>query len=264
MDLQQHQEDINSRTTEPQQPMPTPDTPGLIQEAQTSNKHSNKKLIIAIVVAVVMTIILGSIVLIALIIASNQVSHIGGSKESPHSSEVSSTKITKVNQGVTTVEVTHPSTWTVLEKPNEFNLPDTTITSPKGNNLSIKGNLGYGGDCTPDNYTFTLTQKIATSTPGLYFSEYTTTAPDYPESGIGIDTTDFNIENKDVGSSGTDVCSSKIGYYTMVGKLGDSENELNVSIISKKANQRVTRYSDISDDPEFISMIKSLKVTVNE
>ena len=45
MDLQQHQEDINSRTTEPQQPMPTPDTPGLIQEAQTSNKHSNKKLI---------------------------------------------------------------------------------------------------------------------------------------------------------------------------------------------------------------------------
>ena len=78
----------------------------------------------------------------------------------------------------------------------------------------------------PDNYTFTLTQKIATSTPGLYFSEYNNGHLIIRNPVLEIGYFDFNIENKDVGSSGTDVCSSKIGYYTMVGRLGDSKTNL--------------------------------------
>ncbi len=263
MDIQQNQGYANRQALEPQQPTPVLNNPNLQQEPQNPNKHSNKKLIIVLVVIAVIVFI-ASILFIAMIIAFNQVVPVSPGAETNSINETSSTKITRVDQGITSVEVTHPSTWVVIEKPNEYNLPDTTITSPKGNSLSIKGNRGYGGDCTPDNDSFTLTQKIATATPGLYFSEYKTTDPDYPESGIGIDTTDFDIENKDVGATGTDVCTNKIGYYTMVGKLGDSENELEVSIKSDKAGQRVTRYSDISDDPEFISMIKSLKVTVKE
>jgi cytoskeletal protein RodZ len=179
---------------------------------------------------------------------------------------------TSITQGATTVVVEHSSSWKVEDTTTEYGpenpltLPSKEITSAKGNTLRLYTTPGVGGDCDNDEIPFTLVQKLATETNGVYFSEYTMEDSSYPTTGFKIDNSNIDVSNVEAGYNGTGVCQNRIGNYSSVSK-GDnagSENEVFVKIVGagKSADDpaQVTTYEEIKDDAEFIAMLKSLEV----
>lgn len=138
--------------------------------------------------------------------------------------------------------------------------------SSKGNKLRLYTTPGIGGDCSNDEFSFTLVQKLATKTEGVYFTEYTTEDSGYPTTGLKIDSSNIDANNIDVGYKGSGICQSRIGLYSVVysGEEGGSENEIFVKIIGsgKPATDsgKYTTYKEIEDDTEFVTMLKSLEV----
>lgn len=254
----------NQNINQSPQPPGVP-TPGIPPTTPQPSKSPKKKFL---VIGVVAFIFIAVVVFAAVILLSQQANSPSQPNETSTNSQnqQTGTTLTKVTEGTTTAEVTHPASWEVKEEPEELapgvTLSNTTITSAKGNTLRLAGNAGVGGDCDADNYSFTLTQKLSTATSGIFFTEYTTTSPNFPLSGLSIDTTDFDVANKQVGAKGNDVCTNKIGFYSIVGELGKAENEVFVIVGSPKSlDPNQTKYSDIEDDTEFIAMLQSLKVT---
>ncbi len=267
MDASSSQPEPNNQAPQPSQISQSPNNPIFNKPPQSVPSKKNNKLLIGTIVLVITFAITAVALFVVKSVLSNDQNGTPthqNTNPTPLQSQQSAQKLTKATEGVTTVEVTHPTTWLVTQNTNESGAISITITSTLGNILVFRGKPEVGGACTADNYAFTLTQKIPTATPNLFFSEYTTTSPEFLETGLSIDTSKFDIANKQVGDTGKDVCSNKIGYYPIVGKLDDPDSKIYVSVTSPKANQRNTRFSDISDDTEFIAMLQSLNVVVSE
>lgn len=187
-----------------------------------------------------------------------------------NNTEMTATNLTNKISGSPTVVVTHPTGWQVTEDSNTEDgtvSASKTITSSKGNSLELSySDLGVGGSCESDNQEFTLTKKLSTATTNVYFTEYSieaTASEPARVSGLKIDTSTFDVASKEVGAKGTNVCDTKIGYYSRVGGNG-AENSVTVKIKSPKSvDAQNVLFADIANDTDFIAMLQSLKVTIN-
>lgn len=184
--------------------------------------------------------------------------------------QTATTRLTNELSGSPTVAVTHPASWEVTEDSSSDDglvSASKTITSVKGNALKLHySELGVGGSCESDSRTFTLTQKLSTATPGIYFTEYTVAATASEAAfttGFKVDATMFDIASKEIGAKGTNVCDMAIGSYSKVGG-NSTEDDMFITVTSPKATDpQNTQYADIADDTDFIAMLQSLKVTTN-
>ncbi len=175
---------------------------------------------------------------------------------------------TAFTAGTTTISAAHPADWEVINEENSKDgqvLRSVAIKSPDGHYLRFATNAGVGGDCPDNTYSYTLTQKLPTASPNIFFTEYTTTAPDYPIKYFAIQ--DFSKNQpgnttKNVGDTATNVCT--LPAYPIVGGPG-SENGIYVTIsktAERRQGERLT-YADISSDTAFLKMLESIQVVVN-
>lgn len=246
------------------EPNPIPQTP----EPQRPKK-SRKPLIIA-AITTVLIIISGAVIFGSL---NNNMTMPATENTEPVISDFEqiqteqATTTTSVTRGNTSIQVTHPSSWEVTENPTDgYNGPNpvnTTIISGQGTTLRLISLEGLGGGCTDDTYEFTLIKKLATATEGYYFTEYSTTDPSFPNTPFRIDRSGFDVASKDEGATGVGVCQT-ITFYSAV---GDNSTNSDIFIqISPQTQQdeSILRYSDISGDEDFVSMLQSIQITVAE
>jgi hypothetical protein len=118
---------------------------------------------------------------------------------------------------------------------------------------------GIGGTCSPDNNTYTVTHKIATTTPGLYFIQYEYSVD--AKSTVLFTIQKFSDSTKvpNEGDTGTDVCTN-LPNYSSVSSGGawvmiDVRNDISTGTIGSNLT-----YDQMSSDSDIMTMLKSLKV----
>lgn len=72
--------------------------------------------------------------------------------------------------------ISHPDSWKVYKK-DRYQTPndpfaESMIAVPGGIYIHMYDQGGVGGGCTPNDIKFTLTKKLATSDPDLFFTQY--------------------------------------------------------------------------------------------
>jgi len=269
----------------PQQPMPTnplmvdttqAPTPQSVSTPPASPPRSRKKLIVLLVIPLILVI--GSAVIYLLVISpqqdeqDNQADQLqtqqdeqDNQADQPQTQQIvqesSATGTTQLTSGTATVTVSHPESWEVEVKDQDGSTKVTTIKSPKGYYLRLSETLGVGFACSQNSYSYTLTQKVATASSNIFFTEFTTTNPRFPIKYFEIQDFNDNLPGnttKKVGDSATDTCT--LPAYPIVGGTG-AENSVQVNIgdQAKGANELLT-YAEVSKDSEFMTMLQTLTV----
>lgn len=174
--------------------------------------------------------------------------------------------------GTVKITVTHPKKWEVTNTKDEYDRETQVIhiKSDKGNYLHLFEPGGLGGDCQSNNTSYTLVKKIPTQTEGLYFTEYMTESQQFKNSYLSLQTPAIGSEyatnkeehkNLKEGESNTDVCN--ISGYSMLSSSKSSYGYVSITKQPKVSLSSEVSYEELSGDPQFIEMLKSLKAEVN-
>jgi len=162
--------------------------------------------------------------------------------------------------GKSTVSVTHPKDWMVDNSPDQYGSKQLSVKSPRGNYIHFADNLGVGGRCDPDTYSYTLVKKVSTQDSRYVFSEYTTTNPQQPRIKFSLEPiagAPAAVKALKDGESGTDVCSN-LFYYPIVGAKQDIFVKIDTS--AKMDDTTAVPYDTLKTDTDFIAMLQSLTV----
>ncbi len=217
-------------------------------------------LVMAIIVAI---IIAASAVYFLVIKPDDQPPASNGSQssqsESSDSSELTVTSLTTTNSPNMengTISFTHPDSWDVAKKTDQYGTEKTIITSSLGNTVEMYTVDSVGGTCEDDNDTYTLVKKITTQNAAYVFSEYQVPA----SWGVPALSLETNYDNKTAkhqalteGQSNTNLCENLAGYP--IAK--------DIKVVIKNSSGEVAIYDDIKDDTAFITMLQSFNVTDN-
>lgn len=141
------------------------------------------------------------------------------------------------------------------------------LKSPSGKYLSVARIEGVGGVCEDvDQTEYTLTKKLATKDPNIYFTQYSSEAResyfgleklDPDSTGYGPTTWAKHLTLKE-GESNTDICN--YGWYPF------AVGAIYVTIRSTPEGGEDSRltWDQIKDDAEFVSALQSLSVSVKQ
>lgn len=181
----------------------------------------------------------------------------------PAENLINETSLTYKNKNNSiSVSIVKPEGWSAFQEKRMGEAPYNlmTIKSPEGSYLHISDRTGFGGGCQDDSNKYILTKKIPTSTENVFFTEYSD-SKNSPISNFGIeDLTDANPAHKvlKIGEGNTGICQNIAGYSSVSSKSGDT-----VMVIVSTAEYEkniYANYIDISNDTEFINMLKTLKI----
>lgn len=225
--------------------------------------HSHKKVVVLIIVLLVLLV---GAAAAALYVVTSKEDKSAEQTSQTQPSNTNTTTTTELSTVAATVAVTHPSSWNVNNEEETYDgSPEVykkiTIQSPKGTYLRLSSPNPVGGDCAPDNYSYTMTQKIPTATPNIFFVEYSTTNPNFPLRHLWLQ--DFTKNQpgnttKNVGDTAKDLCTLA-GYPIMHTTNEDFYEGVYVNIQASDGEQ--LSYAEVSGDTEFVDMLKTLKVT---
>jgi hypothetical protein len=244
----------------PQQPnVVGPQMPDSSMPPITPASKSKKKLIIVIVVALV---VIGLGVGAYFVFASKEdptpttsLSTTESNQEQQPTAEAENKTLTLTDENGTTISLDYPSSWKTEgdpNTPNESGITEVSITSDQGIVVSLAKGGGVGGACPDDEYSYTLTHKFATATNNVYFTEYTTTNPQYPVRKFGLE--DFSNRNpgnttQEEGDEATNTCT--LPAYPIIG---------NIYVSISKDNEQPT-YDEVAKDPDLLNALATLTVT---
>lgn len=274
--IKQNGETMNPQQT-PQQPTQTeqPGQPPVVSGPQAPDPFGptppsqftpppaaggSKKKMILIIVAVLALLGIGGAV--ALVMMSDKKEDptpavVEEKKEEDTQTQSSETKefsLTDKSTG-TKIAMQVPSDWVISgsqTEPGETGLLEYEVTTGQGIIFSLREAGGVGGDCPDDNYTFTLTHKVATATKDIYFTEYSSTNPEWPINEFAIE--DFNDRKvgnttQEEGDTATNSCN--LPSYPIIG---------NIYVSTTKGSKAAT-YDDVAKDAELLKAISTLTVT---
>ena len=174
-------------------------------------------------------------------------------------------KTTSLTYRTTTVTVKHPTNWIVKDKTKKYEgspaLPAISILSNNKYYLHFFTSSGVGGSCESNDYKYTLTKKIATAAPNIFFSEYTTSDSKNPKINLSLE--DFSIRDPKnttnaVGDSATDSCT--MSRYAVVGKASGDDVFVTISTKEAISHGGDVAFADLANDPDFVKMLESLNV----
>lgn len=175
-------------------------------------------------------------------------------------SSLTTTTVKSLESGdKTSVTVKHPTNWEVSNKSEDIDGSGTIATrayikSDKGNYLHISNTSGLGGDCEDDTLTYTLIKRISTQSSNYFFAEYTREGGATRYLSLENSTSSPSWSKMKEGDTNTNQCG--MPQYTFAGGL--------YVAITKTATRSLSSsvpYSELKEDPEFLTMLQSLKVS---